>query len=1059
MRGKVLKTFGVGLLCLGFMSLATQAFSQQILLLTNVVWKYNIDAGGLDGTGWEENGYDDFSWSSGNAILAGGESNAGIVPEIHTVLPAPNGQTYYYRTTFNWPNAPTGVVFTFTNRVDDGCVVYLNGVRIYDVNVSTDPALFATLADGTGPEATPDNAQVVEIVDPPGLLQGDNVLAVSVHQASSTSSDSVFGMSLNAAVGAAPTIDDPNLPADVNVVQGRTFTLEVVASGTPSPSYQWYKDGLPITDETNPTLTITDADPTPGTGDSGAYYCEVSNGFGSPLQSRTATVTVVADTFPPILEGGAVRRNGTITLQFDEAIDDGTINSAPDPFGFFLSTPQDPAQFLYPGTATVDPNDATVVTLGGPFINLGAGGAPTNLVPGFNYTLEIAPEVLRDVYNNLYAGTPAQVDLPSEAVVFDYDKSWLYYWNPAEDLITNSTPPYWDVAFDDSSWTNGPGLLGEEGSTITDEDGNTISPPATFVPGTRTGGADQITSYYRTTFVLPVAAANVQALEMLTWIDDGAIIHLNGEEVLRIGMADGERDARTLASRSVGNASVEGPFSIPIDNLVDGENLLAVEVHQTSTDSSDCIWGAKLFVLGQLTQEAPTISQDPVSPGTINEYDSFALSVEASGTPPLSYQWQLNGTDIADATNSAYSVASAVPSQSGTYRVIVSNLFGSSTSADAALTVTADTVAPVVDSALATTDPTEIVIELSEAVTEATGTNIANYAVALRGGGASLTVLSADLSNGDTTVTLTTDARNPDDNYTLTITGLTDLAETPNVIAPNPTVVDLPTLQIIYNAGDLGAWAYYDLGLDLGLASAVDSWATSAYDDSGWTTGLPSFYNRTPGDGSNDGVLEEPLNTRVALENLNFTNDLDTTRVITYYYRNTLTVDDLSIPLYLQYMLDDGAVFYINGQEVHRFRINEPEPTYTTLATTTSPTDQTYFDPVPIDMSPVVAGDNLIAVEVHQASPTSSDIAFALRILGATDVTPELKITSIDISTGDVIIEHNGAALGVNVWVQEDSDGLGVGTGWTTLGGGPHPSGVNLGPATGTRFFQLTDMP
>jgi hypothetical protein len=63
------------------------------------------------------------------------------------------------------------------------------------------------------------------------------------------------------------------------------------------------------------------------------------------------------------------------------------------------------------------------------------------------------------------------------------------------------------------------------------------------------------------------------------------------------------------------------------------------------------------------------------------------FEVIASGTPPLSYQWQRNGTNLAGATGSVLEIMNAQPSDAGTYRVIVSNGAGSLPSAGATLTV------------------------------------------------------------------------------------------------------------------------------------------------------------------------------------------------------------------------------------------------------------------------------------------------------------------------------------------------------------------------------------
>ncbi len=63
------------------------------------------------------------------------------------------------------------------------------------------------------------------------------------------------------------------------------------------------------------------------------------------------------------------------------------------------------------------------------------------------------------------------------------------------------------------------------------------------------------------------------------------------------------------------------------------------------------------------------------------------FTVSASGTPPLSYRWQLNSAPLAGATGTSLVLTNLQDSQAGHYRVVVSNPFGSATSSNAVLTV------------------------------------------------------------------------------------------------------------------------------------------------------------------------------------------------------------------------------------------------------------------------------------------------------------------------------------------------------------------------------------
>jgi glucose/arabinose dehydrogenase len=87
---------------------------------------------------------------------------------------------------------------------------------------------------------------------------------------------------------------------------------------------------------------------------------------------------------------------------------------------------------------------------------------------------------------------------------------------------------------------------------------------------------------------------------------------------------------------------------------------------------------------------APAITSQPAS-RTVAPGASVTFSVRASGQAPLRYQWQRNGSNIAGATAQDYTIASVAQTDNGArFRAVVTNDFGSTTSADAVLTVTSN---------------------------------------------------------------------------------------------------------------------------------------------------------------------------------------------------------------------------------------------------------------------------------------------------------------------------------------------------------------------------------
>ena len=87
-----------------------------------------------------------------------------------------------------------------------------------------------------------------------------------------------------------------------------------------------------------------------------------------------------------------------------------------------------------------------------------------------------------------------------------------------------------------------------------------------------------------------------------------------------------------------------------------------------------------------LDTNPPSITAQPISQ-TLLEGGTISLSVGASGMPPLAYQWQTNGVDVSGATNQTFTILNASTNDAGSYRVLITNLMGSITSAVATVTI------------------------------------------------------------------------------------------------------------------------------------------------------------------------------------------------------------------------------------------------------------------------------------------------------------------------------------------------------------------------------------
>jgi uncharacterized delta-60 repeat protein len=97
-------------------------------------------------------------------------------------------------------------------------------------------------------------------------------------------------------------------------------------------------------------------------------------------------------------------------------------------------------------------------------------------------------------------------------------------------------------------------------------------------------------------------------------------------------------------------------------------------------------FGCVTSLVATLTVFDPFIASPPVSQN-VNAGDAVTLSVTALGTAPLDYQWRKDGAPVAGATDASLTLINVQRADAGCYDVVVSNGFGSLTSAVVALTV------------------------------------------------------------------------------------------------------------------------------------------------------------------------------------------------------------------------------------------------------------------------------------------------------------------------------------------------------------------------------------
>ena len=104
---------------------------------------------------------------------------------------------------------------------------------------------------------------------------------------------------------------------------------------------------------------------------------------------------------------------------------------------------------------------------------------------------------------------------------------------------------------------------------------------------------------------------------------------------------------------------------------------------------------------------------------------------------------------------------------------------------------------------------------------------------------------------------------------------------------------------------------------------------------------------------------------------------------------NSLQGDDPFYQILVRLKRDDGAVIYLNGEEILRDGMPAGTINYLSLATSAAggATESTFFEFGVDGTGRLRAGNNVLAVEVHQSSPSSSDVSFDLG-LSAYNVPP-----------------------------------------------------------------------
>ncbi|MEZ5021653.1 MAG: M12 family metallo-peptidase, partial [Chitinophagales bacterium] len=231
------------------------------------------------------------------------------------------------------------------------------------------------------------------------------------------------------------------------------------------------------------------------------------------------------------------------------------------------------------------------------------------------YSTTISPSILVNGLNTI-AVEIHQVNTTSSDVSFDLRLEATSTNNGPEFISKNDIWRYWDsnptpvsnwneVGFNDASWSLGGGDLGFGNGNVTTINNNT------------TGG--NLTYYFRHTFEVsnPGLYGNL-SFELMR--DDGAVVYLNGVELYRDNMPIGTVDFDTPASSAVGGADETTYYTQDVTAMLQsGTNVIAVEIHQQSTGSSDVTFDLSM-----------TASAAPAAPPYVNFGDVWKYKDDGS---------------------------------------------------------------------------------------------------------------------------------------------------------------------------------------------------------------------------------------------------------------------------------------------------------------------------------------------------------------------------------------------------------------------------------------------
>ena len=430
-------------------------------------------------------------------------------------------------------------------------------------------------------------------------------------------------------------------PASVTVSAGQPATFSVAAGGSLPLSYQWQRGGSNIAGAAAASYTL----PNTALTDSGAQFDVVVTNAGGAATSSMATLTVnavapaiVSQPQPQSVAAGSaatfsVGATGTPPLSYQWKKNGTPITGA------------NSSSYTTPALGIADSGSTFSVVVSNPTSSVATSNAATVTV-----TPVAASIVTQPVSQTVLSGNTATF-----SVVASGTAPLSYQWQKNGGNIAGATS---------SSYTTPPVGAADSGSAFTVVVSNAASSAATSNAATLT-----------VTSIAPVITGQPQSQTVAV-----------GATATFSVTATGSAPLSYQWQKNGGNipGATGASYTTPAVSSTDSGSSFVVVVSNAATPAATSS-AATLTV----ATTPPTITTQPQSQ-TVAFGATPTFSVVATGSAPLSYQWQKNGVNIAGATASSYTTPAVSATDSGsTFLVIVSNAATpAATSNTATLTVT-----------------------------------------------------------------------------------------------------------------------------------------------------------------------------------------------------------------------------------------------------------------------------------------------------------------------------------------------------------------------------------